>query len=588
MIVENGDRLEALVEFCRSLDYLASPRILAVSGNLDLGIPPMKKIFLLMAVVAVLLFGGVVLFLRTGGPSDAAALAPAESVLFVNIPNTPRSAIRWRNTALAKIANEPEMKAFLELPLKNLHSASGSREAQEILIGLKPATLFFAITKDETEHADMLLGFLFWGTKGEFDKCVGRLRAQLPTAKPAELRETHNGVEILESTHGDRSLFSSCAGRWGFLSTNLNELKAALDRASEHGQNSLDQNPRFTKACSELLATPDLLVFIQPSRAIDALLAAGQSLGAKSIPAQVEQIKSIEAIGATLRLDGALQRDAIFILRRNNNAVAQNLTHEAITLTNASTTMFMNFALNFAALPAWVESMAGRNPKTDAIAKPLAEAAAASFAPECAVMANWNEGSMSPTPLLSVLIKNADRARETLMQIIPLVPGGTVQKNGPIDLYTIPTQYGSLTIAQNDQFLLAGTDATFVTQAANGPTGEKTLLESPPFAPALGTYESANEAFCYIDTGTVFERLYTSFVPVLRFGALMMPAIGRTVDLNKLPKAATISRHLPPIILSQKRTKDGTLIESSGPVSMSEFLLMGTGAFAVMNKQLFH
>ena len=174
------------------------------------------------------------------------------------------------------------------------------------------------------------------------------------------------------------------------------------------------------------------------------------------------------------------------------------------------------------------------------------------------------------------------------MKIIPLVPGGTVQKNDAIDLYTIPTQYGSLTIAQNDQFLLTGTDATFVTQAANGPTGEKTLLESPPFAPALGTYESANEAFCYIDIGTVFERLYTSFVPVLRFGALMMPAIGRTVDLNKLPKAATISRHLPPIILSQKRTKDGTLIESSGPVSMSEFLLIGTGAFAVMNKQLFH
>lgn len=541
-----------------------------------------------MALVAALLFGGAVLFLRTGGPSDAAALAPAESVIFVNIPNTPRSAIRWKDTALAKIGREPEVKAFLEMPLKNLQSAPGSGEAQELIMGLKPATFFVAITKDASEHANVLFGFQFWGNKSDFDKCVGRLRSQLPTAKPAELRETHNGAEILESIHDDRSLFSSYAGRWGFLSTNLNELKAALDRASEHGQHSLDQNPRFTKACSELLATPDLLVFIQPARAIDALLAAGQALGAESIPSQVEQLKSIEAIGATLKLDGALQRDAIFILRNNNNVAAQNLTHEAIKLSSANTTTYTDFALNFAALPAWVESMSGENPQTDAIAKPFAEAAAASFAPECAVMANWNEGSMSPSTLLSVPIKNADRARETLMRIIPLLPGGTVQKNGSIDLYTIPTRYGSLTLAQNDRFLLAGTDATFVSKAANGPTGEKTLLDSPPFASAQGIYESANEAFCYIDTGTVFERLYSSFVPVLRFGALMMPAIGKTVDLNKMPKAATISRHLPPIILSQKRTKDGTLIESSGPVSMSEFLLMGTGAFAAMNKQFLH
>ena len=546
----------------------------------------MKKIFLLMALVAVLLFGGV-LFFRTGGPSDAAALAPAESILFVNIPNTPRSAIRWRDTALAKIGSEPEVKAFLEMPLKNLQSAPGSVEAQELLMGLKPATSFLSITKDASNRANILLGFQFWGNKSDFDQAMERLRSQLPTAKPAEPRETHNGTAILESTHGDRALFSACAGRWGFLSTNLNELKAALDRVAEKGQNSLDRNPRFLKACNKLLTAPDLIVFIQPERAIDSLLAAGQALGAEAIPTHVEQLKSIEAIGATLRLDGDLQRDAIFILR-NNNTAAQNLTHEAINLTSSSTTLFLNFALNLAALPAWVEAMSGENAQTAMIAKPLAEAAAASLAPECALLANWSEGKMSPTPLLSVPIKNGDRAREALSGVIPLVPGGTIQKTGSIDLYTIPTRYGTLTLAQNDRFLLAGTDAAFVTQAANSPAAEKSLLDSPSFAPVLGIYESANEAFCYIDTVTAFERLYTSFVPVLRFGALMMPAIGKTVDLNKLPKASTISRHLPPIVLSQKRTKDGTLIESSGPVSMSEFLLIGAGTFVAMNNQLFH
>ena len=562
-----------------SIVYRPSTGALAVSKDLDLGIPPMKKIFLLMALAAVLLFGGVVIFLRTGGPSDAASLASADSILFVNIPNTPRSAIRWGNTALAKIGREPEMKAFLEMPLANVQALPGSKEAQELLISLKPATLFLSITKDASDQASALLGFQFWGARGNFDESVGRLRSQIPTSKPAELRETHNGCAILESQHGDRSLFSGCAGRWGFLSTNLTELKAALDRVAKQGANPLDQNPRFTKACSELLSTPDLLVFIQPERAIDSLLAAGQALGADPIPAQVDQLKSIQAIGATLKLDGPLQRDAIFILRKQSPPITRSLTHEAMKLTTAKTTLFLDFALNFEALPGWVESMVGENQKTAAIAKPLAEAAAASFAPDCAVMANWTEGSMAPSPILSVLIKNGDRARETLSQVIPLAPGATFQKIDGIDLYTIPTQYGTLTVAQNDLFMLAGIDPALVTQAAKGATGEKTLVESAPFLPALGIYESANEGFCYIDTGTVFERLYSSFVPVLRFGALVMPSIGKMMDINKLPKAETISRHLPPIVLSQKRTSEGTLIESSGPVSMSEFLLIGAGAF---------
>jgi len=334
-----------------------------VSKDLDLGIPPMKKIFLLMALAAVLLFGGVVIFLRTGGPSDAASLASADSILFVNIPNTPRSAMRWGNTALAKISREPEMKAFLERPLANVQALPGSKVAQELLTGLKPATLFLSITKDASNEAAGLLGFQFWGTRGDFDEAVGRLRSQLPTAKPAELRETHHGCAILESTHGDRSLFSGCAGRWGFLSTNLNELKASLDRVAERGQNPLDQNPRFLKACSELLTVPDLLVFIQPEQAIDSLLAAGRALGADPIPSQVEQLKAIQSIGATLKLDGALQRDAIFIQRKQSPPVTRNLKHEAMKLTSEKTTLFLDFALNFEALPGWVESMSSADQK---------------------------------------------------------------------------------------------------------------------------------------------------------------------------------------------------------------------------------
>lgn len=72
-----------------------------------------------------------------------------------------------------------------------------------------------------------------------------------------------------------------------------------------------------------------------------------------------------------------------------------------------------------------------------------------------------------------MLIKNGDRARDALARVIPLAPGATVQKMDSIDLYTIPTQYGTLTIAQNDLFILAGTDPALVVQAARARPASK-------------------------------------------------------------------------------------------------------------------
>ena len=83
---------------------------------MDLGLVehPMKKIIIGLVIVALLILGGVVLFKRSGGESQAAALAPQDTVVFVNIPNIPRTGFRWIGTALAQIAADPELQAFLE------------------------------------------------------------------------------------------------------------------------------------------------------------------------------------------------------------------------------------------------------------------------------------------------------------------------------------------------------------------------------------------------------------------------------------------------------------------------------------------
>jgi hypothetical protein len=140
---------------------------------------------------------------------------------------------------------------------------------------------------------------------------------------------------------------------------------------------------------------------------------------------------------------------------------------------------------------------------------------------------------------------------------------------------------------QNDAFLLAGTDAEKLVQLVKSGGGTPTLAGTPAFEPAMKAYRGANEMFGYIDTRVVFENVYNTLVPVLRLSAMMVPSIGEVVDVEKMPAAGTIGKHLPPIVVSQKVSAEGTLLESSGPVSLSQFLMIGGAAATVANQSLF-
>jgi hypothetical protein len=55
------------------------------------------------------------------------------------------------------------------------------------------------------------------------------------------------------------------------------------------------------------------------------------------------------------------------------------------------------------------------------------------------------------------------------------------------------------------------------------------------------------------------------------------------VDVSKIPSAATISKHLPPIVLSRSDTAGGVLVESSGPISMGQLVILGAAGFTAAN-----
>jgi len=542
----------------------------------------------LVAVIAAILAALAALFYlkESIGPSDAAVLAPEDAVLFVNLTNLPRTAMRWNETALAKIAAEPDVKAFLEKPLSRLMAEPGGNEAGRILSMLKPSNIFVALAGDPADSTDALVGFQYWGGRAAFDVAVARMRRELPgTESPAAAEMKHTDHAILSSKHGTRSIFTATHGRWGFVSTRESLIKKALEKVTG-GESGLSGNADFQAVKARLPKDPEFLLFMDARKVLDRVLAAGKTMGAEPIPAQVEMLRATRALGAALKLDGELQRDAIFLLRPGGNPGAP-LGRKPLRFTGPDTAFYVDFLTRMDGLPALLKNAGGAIPQSPEIPA-LVELAAAAYGPECGIVGSWPAGRMAPAPLVALEIRNPAKAGEFMQKMLTVFPDATTGEQGGAKLYSFPsmsTPLAAPTMAQTGEFLLLGLDPSAVAGAATTTGPAPTVESTPAFAGAVSTYASASGLFAFVDTRLLFERAYTALRPVIIFGAAVMPGSADWVEASKLPQTDSVARHLAPIVLSGQRLSDGILVESSGPITMNQAAFAIAAGIALSNAQ---
>ena len=133
--------------------------------------------------------------------------------------------------------------------------------------------------------------------------------------------------------------------------------------------------------------------------------------------------------------------------------------------------------------------------------------------------------------------------------------------------------------------LVAGADAGSVEAAIKrSGNGNSELATSRKFQEAERAVPTARQAFAYLDPALIYARVDAALRPVLFMSAAFLPGIAETVDLNKLPAAEIITRHLSPIVMSQSYDRDGYIAESVGPVTLYQTIigLGGLGGAAVM------
>jgi hypothetical protein len=127
------------------------------------------------------------------------------------------------------------------------------------------------------------------------------------------------------------------------------------------------------------------------------------------------------------------------------------------------------------------------------------------------------------------------------------------------------------TIALSDRILIAGLNPVSVEEAVKrSGSGSSELADSQTYKAAAPQLPAPTNFFAYIDTALLYSRIDASLRPMLLMAAAFVPAVGGSIDPGKLPAPEVITKHLSPIVCSQRYDRDGYVAESIGPITLDQ------------------
>ena len=549
----------------------------------------MKKVIPAVIALLALATAGFVVYKKTiGSHVPAAMLVPGETVLFVDMPNLPRTALRWPQTGLAKILAEPEMQKFLEKP----RAAGGPMKALDEklaqVLRLMPREVFVAVTSIEGTTPKWVAGFAFIGRKKDAVELLAEPRAEWKKGYPAGKSDivAHGGTEVETFAYGEAVLAEAFQGEWYLISNNVDLLNTTLDAAAlpQGSPSALGTREVFKKATAPLPGEGDVLVFAQlgslTERITSLLVASGQAPD----PQQLAEIKRMQAVAWGTKMEGEQVRDTIFLLAPGG-AKEATLALNALGLQTADT--FLSYVLK---LPEKIEMpdsaglVGGYLPMLAPMEKALAAKGLTwadlgkAFGPELGVVADWPMKDGQPSAVLGLDVRDAVKARAFLDvftgEATGTPPWGRAEKDG-ITTFQGPAGEGLLPIspslALGEKFLVLGLNAEGVETAV------ARWKQAPPRAWTIQEVTAPTSGFGELDMKTLFERSYSTMRPLLAMSLALNADAGQHLDAGKLPGAEAISRHLAPSIYSQSTTPDGTLVQSVGTLTFNQVLIAAIG-----------
>ncbi len=555
---------------------------------------PVKR-FLLVLIVAAAAAFAISYGLRHSAmsrPAAVAGLLPRETILFVHFPDFNRTRDQWRDSDIYKLYREPAVQDFLHRPLTKLPQHQAASETLREIEKLAPKDAFIGVTSVEDNHPKILAGFRFHGRRDDVDRIIGRWRAQLPgnasKVPPQTVQYGQHQIDL--AGIGLNQSATVYNGDWFFAANDIEQLKSLLDRVDHRAPAdttpTLEAEKDFRAAIAHMPANYVLLFYVQP-RKIAEKFSSLQAQRPEQLPSEQRTIlEQMRSICGTTRFDGGKLHD-VFFVGIPKLADTESLTRSSVHLGTKDTFFYLATLLN-------VEKMAGVNQPNssrpfarwlhkvfDAASRNgvTAEDWKAAFALELESVADWPAGARWPSLILTLPVKDATRATRLVSSLTTAIDEDGVwtktERDG-VQYFSTRWSLGNLisatpTIAFSGERLIGGLDPTWVDEAMRrSRQSSSEFARSASYRDAARALPTPTNFFAYVDMALIYSRLDATLRPLLLMGAAFMPAISDHIEVNKLPPLEVVTKHLSPIVSSQRYDGDGYLSESVGPITLNQ------------------
>ncbi len=551
----------------------------------------MKK-FLAVVLAALVIAGAIWVAWRVQQANrqiQVSELLPKATILFAEMPDLERTRGQWHASDLYALWHEPAVQAWLEKPLAGLaqHRWPGAEIAQ--FLQLQPTSVFLALAELENNDPHVVFGFHFEGSEVAARRFIESREAPLLAKSGSSKREviTYQQHQIETVNAGRFALATVFERNWFFAANNLATLKTLLDRAdrrtSAAAKDALSESALFQEATKPLPKAFDGMFFVDPQPIFERLMPLLTMTRQTAAIDRVQQLRKIRSFAGAVGFQDGKMRETIHVTMPQQHP-AEKLTRPALASAGKEAFLYSD------SLASWPETWsAGSNapgqtvsPFVQKIRDELARAGVSdddvrkAFGAEVEVVGDWPQDTHWPRVVLRLPVKDAARARKVVgaLDFNALVGSGwtRTEKDG-VAYFSMGGIGGMIplqpTIALSKRMLLLASDPAAAEAVFAAPVAE-TLPKTPAFRDAEKRVAAGETAFNYIDTRMIYERADAALRPLLLMSATFYPALGKKVDVSKLPPPETIAKHLSPIVMSQRYVGDGYVTESVGPVTFTE------------------
>ena len=549
----------------------------------------MRRILLLViagAAVAVAIWYAWRISQKTSS-RPVSVLLPRETIFLAHLPDFSRTRDEWHHSDLYLLSREPAVQDFLRKPLSKVPKKDAASQTLRDFEQLGPKDAFFALTSIDNNDPKFAGGFRFRGSPEDAERVIGKWRSNFleknPGAKREKLQYEHHEIEMVAAT--PFTLATAYDRPWFFAATDLAELKAILDRADGRVKNpkvALDADEAYRAAAAHMPSSYAASFYLQSktfSERIAALRAAIQSPVSPNERTILEQVRGIA--GATSFENGKIH-DLLFLGIPELEEHAK-ITRSSLTLGTKDTVFYLSLLLNVGQKFEALSQAAGLGGATQKLFQTFSNSGItaddwkAAFGLELGSLADWPPSAHWPSLLLTLPVIDATKAGEIVEAITRSEKDAIwtqTEKNGvryfsmqsPASLIAVTP-----TIALSNRTLMAGFNPVSVEEAIKrGGSASSELSNSQTYKNAAKSVPSPSNFFSYIDTALLYSRLDASLRPMLLLAAAFMPGITDYVNLGKLPAPEVITKHLSPIVSSQRYEGDGYVAESVGPLTLDQ------------------